>query len=95
MAFPMALFDMAAAVLLGLTALLGEKHTNPGSISPFLLRSSSRPFPEYRFILLCECQAGAYTPVLLSRRGAGSTGDRSMSYVMGNMLSAGGTPSLC
>jgi len=37
--------------------------------------------------------AGAYTPVLLTRLGkkAGAEGGRSLTYVLGNMLSAGGT----
>lgn len=35
--------------------------------------------------------AGAYLPVVLARNGK-ETGERSLSFVLGNMLSAGGAP---
>ncbi len=45
---------------------------------------------------VCECCAGAYAPVVLAKWGttSGGPGHRSLAYVLGNMLSAGGKHSL-
>ena len=42
-------------------------------------------------------RAGAYMPVVLAHWGknSGSPGGRSLAYVLGNMLSAGGAPPAC
>ena len=81
------LFDVSAAVLLAGTALIGKQPEQPAARLHLQRACSSSALHIVQ--RWHGGVTGAYMPVILARKGQ-AAGQRSLSFVLGNMLSAGG-----
>lgn len=93
-------FDVFAAAFLAGTALMGASGaaTNAAAEPCYVLDAALDAALDVAHLRLAHNydahvspqSAGAYLPVILARKGQ-ATGERSLSFILGNMLSAGGS----